>query len=144
MFDGDFWKKCKQLSEINKKQKETNCKFCGTAVVFNATGFKNNSGGGDKVSWECLEISGTNHTTKCLGKPNYVPKFTKKDVILTKWNEHKTMYIIEEVLKDSSEYCLSYHSSNGFSSRGTTIPIKAIDNRSTKCDKEMIGAIYGE
>lgn len=134
----------KKLEKINSSQegKNSKCKYCKKSVVFRAIKiFKDPFGKEDKIKWQCQTLNGDNHSSLCLGSENYVPKFAKGDVILSKWKDHTTMYIIGKVDENEGYYDLIYQKKRHNRNR---IPIKTIDNKSNRCDEGMVEAIFGQ
>lgn len=139
--DDSEWER---LQEINKGQskKDNKCKYCEKPVMFYAVGFVKDPFDATKetIKWQCLTLKGQNHSSLCLGSPDYNPKFTKGDVILSQWKEHATMYIVGEVDIEEGIYDLIYQKKRH---NRKSIPIKTIDKKSSKCNGEMVEAIFG-
>ena len=136
--DHPYW----TLNEINRENKEVECQYCEKPVRFVAVDITTDpfDAQKEKIKWECRGLGGSDHTSVCLGSPDYKPKFTKGDVILSQWKAHSTMYIVGEVCAEQGVYELIYQKKKH---NRTTIPIKTIDKKSSKCNEEMVEAIFG-
>lgn len=133
----------KRLQKINASQegKTSKCKYCKKTVQFIAINiYYDPNKCTELIKWECQNLLGDNHTPLCLRSEDYKPKFTKGDVILSQWKEHATFYIINGVDEENGLYDLIYQKKLHNSTR---IPIKSIDNKSSKCNAGMVDAIYG-
>ena len=149
----DYKTRAEKLDKLNKDRKPSKCKKCGGDILFLATNIVINPfSKKEQLVWACYDyLDGCNsykkHHETCLGTKDYIPKFKKGDTILSRWKNHQTMYTVDKVCEDRREYSLFFRNEDAKYKKygrqySKNIPIKAIDSKSSKCNEELVGALF--